>query len=157
MSVRQRLHILWQFVKRQLRPVRLLVIVALITVVTMLTGFIARTYAFWDDDKDRGATTVKHEVFGDSYASVRYLDQGWKPSESLWYYNTTQGSDLIPYDFFMVIEKRGTDTLLRSTENMNAYRYLARKATFWNPDSLAVGFVKDSYQGKEYIGLTCDV
>ena len=155
MSVRQRLSILWQFVKRQLRPMRLLVIIALVAVVTMLTGFIARTYAFWDDDKDRGATTVKHEIFGDNYASVRYLEQGWKPSESLWYYNTTQGSDLIPYDFFMVIEKRGTDTLLRSTENMNAYRYLARKATFWNPDSLAVGFVKDSYQGNEYIGLTC--
>ena len=146
---------LWQFVKRQLRPRRLLIIVSVVVIVSALSGFIAHKWAFWDDDKDRGARTVQREIFGDAYSSVRYLDQGWDPSESLWYYNTTQGSNLVPYDFFMAIEKRGTDTVIRSSENMNAYRYLARKKTFWNPVSLAIGFVKDTYQGKDYLGLTC--
>jgi mono/diheme cytochrome c family protein len=155
MSLRERLAAIWQFVKRQLRPMRLLIIVSVIVIVSLLSGFIAHKWAFWDDDKDRGATTVQGEIFGDAYSSVRYLQQGWDPSQSLWYYNTTQGSDLLPYDFFMVLEKLGTDTLIRSASNMNAYRYLPRKKTFWNPDSLAVGFVKDSYQGNDYLGLTC--
>ncbi|BAW79561.1 ribonuclease E [Candidatus Nitrosoglobus terrae] len=94
-------------------------------------------------------------LFGDSYKTVKYLDQGWNVSDSLWFYTITQGSDLMPYDFFMVLEKTGETKLFRSNENMNFYRYLPQKATSTNPDALPVGWVKDDYRGKEYIGLTC--
>ena len=62
---------------------------------------------------------------------------------------------MMPYDFFMVLEKKGTSEPFRSNENMNGYRYLPQKTTSSNPDALPVGFVKDTYKGHDYIGLTC--
>ncbi len=116
-----------------------------------------------DDDKDRGATAVgmdKPDAFGDRFSKVIYPDQGWDPSQSLWYYNTTQGSDLLPYDFFLVLEQADSEELFRSPANMNHYRYLVQKATTSNPDALPVGIVKDTYQGESdtertYVGFTC--
>ena len=153
MGIRRHFGAFWQFVKRRRRYV--LAAAALFFLLLSVTSAVARAYAFWDDDAERGATLVAHDLFGDSYRSVRYLPQGWTANKSLWFYNTTQGSDLIPYDFFMSLEKPGTVELLRSNENINAYRYLPRKATFANRDALPVGFVKDEYNGKEYFGLTC--
>ena len=108
-----------------------------------------------DSDSNRGATTVKQDQFGDSYTTIKYLDQGWDNADSLWFYTTTQGSNVMPYDFFMALEQPGKSELFRSDDNMNFYRYLTQKATSSNPDALPVGWVKDDYKGKEYIGLTC--
>ena len=57
----------------------------------------------------------------------------------MWFYNTTQGSDLLPYDFFMALEKPGTYELFRSDDNLNYYRYLPQQATLSDPDALPVG------------------
>jgi hypothetical protein len=103
----------------------------------------------------RGAYTVQNDQFGDHFSTVRYLWQGWKPADSLWFYTTTVGSDLLPYDFFMALEKAGTSEPFGSNENMNYYRYLPQKPTWRNPDALPVGFVKERYQGKDYLGFTC--
>lgn len=109
-----------------------------------------------EEAKNRYAATVEQDHFGDSYKEIKYLDQGWKPEDSLWFYNITQGSNLMPYDFFLVLEKpREESQLFRSDENMNSYRYLPQKASSGNPDALPVGWVKDTYKGKEYVGLTC--
>jgi hypothetical protein len=108
-----------------------------------------------DTDPDRGATTVKQDVFGDSFTAIKYLDQGWTPADSLWFYTITQGSDMMPYDFFLALEQVGKTEPFRTNENMNRYRYLPQKITSSNPDGLPVGFVKDDYKGKEYLGLTC--
>lgn len=117
---------------------------------------VADNYELLDYDQDRGAIVVGKDAFGDSFSSVRYLDQGWKPNDSLWFYNITQGSDLVPYDFFLVLEQLGSTELFRSNENINnRYRYLPQKATRSNPDGLPVGLVKDDYKGKEYMGFTC--
>lgn len=114
-----------------------------------------KIYQHWDDDPQRGAIGIDAGAFGESYSTPVYLDQGWSESDSLWYYNTTQGSALVPYDFFIVLEEEASENLLRSNENMDKYRYLPQKPTFFNPDGLAVGFVKDTYQGKDYMGYTC--
>ncbi len=108
-----------------------------------------------ENEPERGATTVKQDQFGDSFTSIKYLEQGWDAADSLWFYTTTQGSNLMPYDFFMVLEQPGKSELFRSDSNMNFYRYLPQKATRTNPDALPVGWVKDGYQGKDYVGLTC--
>ena len=108
-----------------------------------------------DDDPERGATTVKQDIFGDSFTTIKYLDQGWSPADSLWFYNTTQGSNMMPYDFFLELEQVGMSELFRSHENMNRYRYLQQKTSPNNPDALPVGWVKDDYKGKNYVGLTC--
>jgi len=112
-------------------------------------------YSVRDSDPDRGASLVKWDVFGDKYTQTVYLDQGWTPVDSLWFYNTTQGSDLLPYDFFLHLEQVDSQELLRSNENMNRFRYLPQRATPSNPDGLPVGFVADTYKCKKYLGLTC--
>lgn len=126
-----------------------------ISALIFFIGILSACTLIPDNDPNRGATTVKQDQFGDSYTTVEYLKQGWEPADSLWFYTTTQGSDLMPYDFFMVLEQAGKTELFRSDENMNFYRYLPQKATSSNPDALPVGWVKDKYKGKEYIGLTC--
>lgn len=108
-----------------------------------------------NEPEDRHASTIEKDQLGDSYTKIQYLDQGWNSAESLWFYYTTQGSNLMPYDFFLALEKPGQTELFRSDENMNFYRYLPQKASSINPDALPVGWVKDKYKGKEYVGLTC--
>ena len=110
---------------------------------------------FWDNDKNRGAIAVKDDLFDESFSVPEYLNQGWSPRDSLWFYNTSQGSDLIPYDFFMALEQIDSMELFRSNDNIKKYRYLLQKKTYSNPDALPVGFVKDRYKGKEYLGFTC--
>ena len=127
---------------------------------------VVKTWQNWDDDPDRGAVVLKESLFGDHYDKIypgivkdesgnETPWQGWKPNDSMWYYTTTQGSDLLPYDFFMVLEQKESKDLFRSDKNMDFYRYIPLKPTFSNPDGLALGFVKDTYKGKEYVGLTC--
>jgi len=135
----------------------------------IITTTISKLYQFWDVGSDswfdrlkgdgwkfqRGAATVKQDQFGDQFSNVRYLWQGWKPADSMWFYNTTQGSDLLPYDFFMALEKPGTSEFFRSDDNLNYYRYLPQQRTLSDPDGLPVGFVKDRYKGKDYLGFAC--
>jgi hypothetical protein len=144
-------------------------LVLFLTVAMIATALISRTYQFWDVGSNswldrlkgngwefqRGAATAQPDRFGDQFSTVRYLVQGWTPADSMWFYNTTQGSDLLPYDFFMVLEKPGTSEPLGTSENLNYYHYLPQKATLSNPDALPVGFVKDRYKGRDYLGFTC--
>jgi len=114
----------------------------------------AKIYQRWDNEPDRGAIAMNNGAFGESYSTPTYLDQGWRKFDSLWFYNTSQGSGLMPYDLFMAL--KGEDGKpFRSNENIDKYRYLPQKPTFFNPDGLPVGFTKTTYKRKDYIGYTC--
>src|SRR5215470_17865054 len=52
----------------------------------------------------RAALPIETSRFSDRVQRIEYLEQGWAPADSLWFYFVTQGSDLMPYDFFMVLE-----------------------------------------------------
>lgn len=132
--------------------VRLLILVAFLMAVVLGIG---KAYQHWDDDPERGALAIPQGAFGENYATPIYLDQGWSEADSLWFYNTTQGSGLMPYDFFLALEQTNSDEPFRAAANIDKYRYLPQKPTFFNPDGLPVGFVKESYQGQDYIGYTC--
>ena len=135
---------------------RTLFILLLIAIALMFVALaIGKVYQHWDNDKDRGAIGLSESTFGEDYLTPVYVDQGWSASDSLWFYNTTQGSNLMPYDIFVELEEADTDMLFRSNNNMDYFRYLPQKPTFLNPDGLPVGFTKDRYNGKEYIGYTC--
>jgi hypothetical protein len=128
-------------------------------VILSLPFFIAlglgKLYQHWDDDPDRGAVAIENGAFGENYSTPIYLDQGWAPSDSLWYYTTTQGSALMPYDLFLALEQANSTELFRANNNIDKYRYLPQKPTFFNPDGLPVGFTKEPYQGMDYVGYTC--
>ncbi|HED33128.1 MAG TPA: ribonuclease E [Gammaproteobacteria bacterium] len=129
--------------------------IASFVIICFITLALGKVYQGWDDDPDRGAVAIDNGKYGESYSTPVYLDQGWSASESLWFYNTTQGSGLLPYDFFIALEQSNSAELFRSNANIDKYRYLPQKATFFNPDALPVGFVKDEYDNKDYIGYTC--
>ena len=148
---------------------RLMMLVLFLALVVVLNSVMSRIYDYWDVGSNswfsrftgenwslqRGAAIMGHaNQFGDQYTSVRYLWQGWSPAESLWFYNTTQGSDLIPYDLFIALNAPNGSPF-HSSDNLYAYGYLPQLATRNNPDSLPVGFVKDTYRKKKYLGFTC--
>ncbi len=129
--------------------------IVLIAIAMAIALAIGKTYQHWDDDPDRGAVGIDQGAFGENYSTPIYLDQGWSASDSLWFYNTTQGSGLMPYDFFLALEQADTEQPFRSNNLIDKYRYLPQKPTFFNPDGLPVGFVKETYQGHDYIGYSC--
>ena len=127
-------------------------IAALGVVVVFVIG---KLYQSWDDDENRGAIAIENGAFGESYSTPVYLDQGWDEADSLWFYNTTQGSALLPYDLFLALENSDSEKPFVSDENADKFRYLPQKPTFFNPDGLPIGFAKETYQGKDYVGYTC--
>lgn len=134
---------------------RLLAIGLVIACFMLITLSIGKLYQNWDDDPDRGAIAITSGALNENYNTPLYLEQGWSNADSLWFYNTTQGSNLMPYDLFMALEQAESEELFNSNALFDKYRYLPQKATFFNPDGLPVGFVKDHYDGNSYIGYTC--
>ncbi len=134
----------------------LLLLALLPTSLVLLAG---KIYQHADRDKDRGAIAVSDAALGDDHGVPRYIEQGWGRADSLWFYNVTQGSNVIPYDFFLELEQvNSTDqamALFRDNKNMDRFRYLVQKPSLFNPNGLPVGFVKDTYQNKDYLGFNC--
>jgi hypothetical protein len=158
----------WRKKRIWLKAALYLFLLVLATVI--LNSTLSRLYDYWDVGSDswfsrfnghnwnfqRGAAIMDHpSPLGDQYSSVRYLSQGWSPAQSMWFYTTTQGSDLLPYDFFMALETPGTGKLFRSNDNLYSFGHLPQQATRSNPDALPVGFVKDKYLGREFLGFSC--
>lgn len=138
------------------RPRNLLKLLLLLLILMVIGGVISYFMQYRDREPDRGAIPMpEQDKFGESFSTVKYLEQGWEAKDSLWFYSTTQGSDLLPYDFFIALEQKDSSKLFRDNANMNNYRYLPQKPTLSNPDGLPVGFVEDTYKGKSYVGLTC--
>jgi hypothetical protein len=115
----------------------------------------AKIWQHLDNDPDRGAIAVANGEYGESYSTPHYLEQGWTPNDSLWFYNTSQGSGLLPYDLFMALKQRDSNDWFGDVKNIDKFRYLPQKKTFFNPDALPVGFTKMTYRGKDYLGYTC--
>ncbi len=88
-----------------------------------------------------------------------YLDQGWDDQNQYREisYNLSQGSNLIPYDWYLALEIPYLAIPLNSKEVAETLRYLSTDiATERNPDKLPVGFVKNiDADNKAWIGLTC--
>ena len=152
-SIISKLKLVTSWIKKHLK--RLFYALIAVVLFMLLTLAIGKTYQYMDKDEYRGAIAISDGKFGESYAVPEYLEQGWGRSESMWFYYTTQGSNLLPYDFFLALEQPDSEELLRSPMNIDNFRYLPQKSTFFNPDGLPVGFVKDTYQGEEFVGLTC--
>jgi hypothetical protein len=141
-------------------------ITLLVTAVFLLFLYLYHNERFDDTDPYRGAQIIKQSPFNDGYSKIYpspdFNDwaeaehwQGWSVAQSMWYYSTSQGSNLMPYDVFAELEQSDSSELFRSGTNMDKFRYIAQRATESNPDGLPLGFVKDSFKDNEYIGLTC--
>ena len=103
----------------------------------------------------RDAYVATDDPLGESVTSVVYLDQGWSPSDSLRFYFTSQGSQIIPYDWFLALEQPDSSTPFRDNRNILRFRYLPQLPGMKNPDGLPVGFVADEGSDRRWLGLTC--
>lgn len=89
-----------------------------------------------------------------------YLDQNWTEENQLRekFYTTSQGSQLIPYDWFLALEKADSKLLVSSNEVIQSLGYLPDyiQNPVTNPDGLPVGFVKDSDpETGDWVGINC--
>jgi cytochrome c5 len=143
-------------VRRQ-RKLHLSLVGILVLLVLPLSwiGYMESRIDFNDDAPFAGAALVGGDPFGDNYSRVAMLPQGWSDAESVWFYTTSQGSDLIPYDLFLALADPGNGRPLRDPANVLRWRYLPQVASASNPDALPVGLVRDRYKGRDYLGFSC--
>lgn len=82
---------------------------------------------------------------------VRWLDQGWSPTETKAFYGTDQGSRIMPLAWMMALKQPNGQPFM--ADSLKRYGYLP------NPDSrpagLPVGFNVGNLDGAESIGMTC--
>src|ERR1700679_2117487 len=69
-------------------------------------------------DPSRDAFVPTADPYNETATKVAYLPQNWSPAESLAFYFAPQGSQLIPYDWFLALEQPGASTtLFRDNQN----------------------------------------
>lgn len=100
---------------------------------------------------ERAGLVLKRDMYGDGAERLVYLEQGWGPVETLWYYYADQGSVLIPREVLVNLEAPGETTLFIAPEHMTRYRFLLQQRTPNNPDGLPIGFAVH----EDSVGLTC--
>ena len=106
----------------------------------------------------KDATKPTGQPEGQPAAGAKYvtLSQNWSKEERLEFYFTSEGSQILPYDWFLVLEQPDSTKLFRDDANLLKYGYLLEdKDAKWNPDGLPVGFVKDQGSDRDWLGFTC--
>jgi len=71
--------------------------------------------------------------------------QQWTKEERQWFYHTSQGSQLMPYAWFLALEQPGAFNrdLFIEPAHMSRFRILPNVDPVGNPDGLPLGFAKD--------------
>ena len=83
-----------------------------------------------------------------------FLNQGWSNLDRNMFYTTSQGSQMMPYDWFRALERAESETLFVA-DGLARFGYLPNPDKTNNPHGLPVGFVKDSGENGDWIGMTC--
>ena len=71
------------------------------------------------------------------------LWQNWDDDKRQKFWFTPQGSQIIPYDWFLALELPNSEDLFHEKENMDRLRYIPQDKTELNPEKLPIGFTKD--------------
>ena len=86
------------------------------------------------------------------------LNQGWDAEARDRFYHEPQGSPIMPYDWFLILEQADSETLFRDNENMKAFGLITTtKSSKRNPDALPVGLTKDLdiFGVEPKLGMNC--
>lgn len=90
-------------------------------------------------------------------ASPGFLEQNWSESTRQKFYTTSQGSQIMPYKWFMALEQPDSRKGFFS-DGLRRLGYIPNRRSDSNPDGLPVGFAVDAV-GKDstdwWIGMTC--
>ena len=100
--------------------------------------FIERHYR---QDDSPTAPNPQHEIRTEPTIC---LEQGWSEDERQDFYYLGQGSQLIPYDWFLNLEVAESTELFRTDRHLASFGFIpgGGKSPL-NPDSLPIGFAKD--------------
>jgi mono/diheme cytochrome c family protein len=99
---------------------------------------------------------------------VTYQDQHWSAYQRNWFYHTSQGSELLPYKWFLALEQPrlkpfGDVPKFADINYLGRFGFLASAADSENPAGLPVGFARDTVVDpqtgatSDIVGLTCAV
>src|SRR4051812_30214814 len=89
-------------------------------------------------------------------ADVIYLDQGWSTEVREKVYRTSQGSELMPYAWFLALEQPYSEKLILDDKYISSFGYLPEAKSPSNPDGLPIGFTKNPNKlGEMWMGLSC--
>ena len=77
----------------------------------------------------RAGLVSAQDPFGDHANRLVYLDQGWGPPETLWYYHADQGSMLLPRDVLVFLEQPDSQTRIVDPGNLSRFRFLTQHKT----------------------------
>lgn len=85
------------------------------------------------------------------------LNQGWSQATQAGYWYGGDGSMIVPYDWFLVLEQANNTDLFRSDQNIERLRYTPIPKSKWNPDGMPAGFSKnfDKINKGEWMALSC--
>ena len=104
----------------------------------------------------KGKSIHNYEPVDDAFGYVIELEQGWTDGTQQSFYNTPQGSEIMPYSWLLALEQANSEARFIEHENVERYRYISRKASTGNPDALPLGWTKGKDStGKEWFGLSC--
>ena len=85
------------------------------------------------------------------------LNQGWSEAMQAGFWYSGDGSMIVPYDYFLILEQADSTELFRSDENIERLRYIPIPTSKWNPDGMPVGFAKNynSLDKRHWVALSC--
>ena len=89
--------------------------------------------------------------------NVVSLNQGWTDQTREAFHFTSQGAEMLQYDYFLALEQADSTAAFAETSYLESFRYLPAAASAMNPDGLPIGFTKtiDPNTGVAYFGPTC--
>ena len=84
------------------------------------------------------------------------LAQGWTATDRLQWWNGPQGSLIMPYDWFLRLERADAPGLFAAPDHLAGYGFLASAPSELNPDSLPIGLSRETGpDATAFVGMTC--
>ena len=88
--------------------------------------------------------------------SVEYLDQGWTEQQRQTFYQTPQGSYLVPLKWYLSLERRNSTELISSDRNIKKYNYLINTNSNGDSRHVPLGFaIEPVANGDDWLGYSC--
>ena len=102
-------------------------------------------------------------TFKGAFAGEVVVAQNWNCLERQEFWFTDQGSQILPYVWFIHLEQAGSTEKFGDPANIDRYRYLPQSPTALNPDGLPIGFTKGTARAdrangeisRDWLGMTC--
>ena len=88
---------------------------------------------------------------------IRWADQGWDPDSRQWYHNRSQGTLVIPYDWFLALEQPASRQSIIADDYVTRYRLIPNPNPLYNPDRLPIGVTNATHpvDGTKWVSFTC--